>query len=255
MAAAAICVVLHDVAPDTRAACERVLDAVADVQQAPVTLLAVPRYHGAPRSPLFERWLHERSLCGDEVCLHGYTHLDEGIPHGWFDHLRRHHYTRGEGEFCALDEAEATFRLNAGRRWLEALGLPPRGFVAPAWLLSKGTWRALAGQPFDYTCTLGAIHLLHERRSLSCQALVYSTSSGWRRGMSLVWNRTLAALQARQPLMRLELHPHDADYREIRRSWQAILREHGNDRRALTIAEVAERLRRGPNRGAAASSA
>jgi hypothetical protein len=239
-----MCVVLHDVAPATGAACERVLRAIGEVGDLPLTLLAVPRYHCDPPRPEFDAWLGERHRQGDEIALHGYTHQDDGVPHGILDHLRRHHVTRGEGEFSDLSLTEAMRRLTAGVRWFGRLGLDLRGFVAPAWLIGPGTWEALRWFDLSYTCTLTRIVLLPERHSLRSQSLVYSASSPWRRQASLAWTPALAALQRRNPVLRLELHPHDADHAAIRRSWQRLLASHLRDRRATTLADVAERWRR-----------
>lgn len=239
-----LCVVLHDVAPATRAGCERVLAALREVApDLPLTLLAVPRYHCEPSSRDFSAWLGERHAGGDEIALHGYTHLDDGEPHGLVDRLRRRHYTRGEGEFSDLSIIDATQRIRAGIKWFARLGMVPHGFVAPAWLMSPGTWEALRWLNLSYTCTLRQLVLLPERRALTSQSLVYSCASAWRRQASLAWNATVAATLRHNPLLRLELHPHDADHPAIRRSWQRLLAQHLPDRRATTLAVVADRFR------------
>ena len=238
-----LCVVLHDVAPATWPACVRVLDALQRIGDFPVTLLAVPRYHGEARDAAFERWLCERAARGDEVALHGYTHLDERRPRNPLDWLRRRCYTRGEAEFWDLPFDEAARRLDAGVQWLRSLGLPPAGFVAPAWLLGPEGWRALRGQPFDYTCTLRRFYLLPERHALACRGQVYSTASAWRRGASLLWNAALARLQRRRPVVRLELHPGDAQHPRLQRSWQRLAREQARSRQACTLQQLARELR------------
>lgn len=239
-----LCVVVHDVAPATQAACERTLAALREIGEIPVTLLAVPRYHGSGRDPAFERWLVGRAAAGDEVALHGYTHRDDaGDTTGALDYARRRIYTRGEGEFWNLDEGEATRRLDAGRAWLAALGLPPAGFVAPAWLLGAPAWAALRRQSFDYTCTLRRFHLLPGSASVDCQAQVYSHSTAWRRAMSLLWNATLARLQSGHAVVRLELHPGDVDHPALRRSWQRLATRQLASRRACTLRELSGWLR------------
>jgi len=239
-----LCLVLHDVAPATWSACERLLLAIAEVAELPLTLLAVPRYHCAPRSREFEHWLRFRAAGGDEVALHGYTHQDDGVPHGALDHLRRRVYTAGEGEFCALSPSEALRRVIAGAQWFRTLGLPLRGFVAPAWLLGRGGWDALRWFDFRYTCTLSRIVLLPERRALHCQSLVYSARSAWRRQASMVWNRAVASAQWQHPVMRLELHPGDADDAALRLSWQRLLEAALCERVPHTLAQAAEQFRR-----------
>jgi len=234
-------VVIHDVAPATQGACERLLSAVADVGDLPLTLLAVPRYHCQPRSREFERWLYNRWASGDEIALHGYTHQDDGQPRGMVDRLRRRVYTRGEGEFWDLTPDEAVLRLDAGVQWFRSLGLPLHGFIAPAWLMGEGAWAALRHFNLEYTCTLRSLYLLRERQRLVSQGVVYSTSTAWRRACSVVWNRAVATAQRQCPVLRLELHPGDAEHPEILRSWQPLLDAELKRRRPTTLADVASR--------------
>ncbi|HEV7912255.1 MAG TPA: polysaccharide deacetylase family protein [Albitalea sp.] len=238
-----LCVVLHDVAPATLGACERVIAALDDVAPLPLTLLAVPRYHCQPTPASFVVWLAERQRRGDEVALHGYTHQDDGVPRNAVDHLRRRHYTRGEGEFADLSMTEAMRRITAGMRWFGRQGIALHGFIAPAWLMSEGTWEALRWADLSYTCTLRRIVLLPDHRTLTSQSVVYSSSSAWRRQVSRAWNCALAAMLRHNPVLRLELHPHDADHAAIRRSWQRILEAHLAQRRPRTLCDVAERFR------------
>ena len=239
-ARAGVCVVVHDVADARLAACERLVSAIGDVASVPLTLLAVPRFHHAVASATLVDWLTTRERAGDELALHGLTHLDDGRPRNAVDWLRRRHYTRGEGEFWALEPNEAAQRLKAGRQWFADNGWTVHGFVAPAWLMGPGAWTALRQFDFSYTCTLGAVHTLqagrvaHTERS---QSLVYSTSTAWRRASSLLWNRSLAQRMQSAQLLRLELHPHDADHPAIRRSWQRVLASALSARSALTLSQ------------------
>ena len=236
----ALCIVLHDVAPGTWASCQRLLDALERIApDAPVTHLAVPRYHNQPRDPAFEAWLQARAQRGDEIALHGFTHMDERPSRGLIDHLRRRHYTRSEGEFSDLPYPQATERIDAGMRWLQELDIEAKGFVAPAWLLGGAAWQALrAQQRFDYTCTLRHIHLLPGEQRITAQAQVWSNSAAWRRGLSVLWNATLAARQRDQPVVRLELHPADIDHPVLARSWIGVARVHLQSRRVRTLHQV-----------------
>jgi predicted deacetylase len=241
-----LCVVLHDAANETHAACMRVVEAIREVAPAarvPLTLLAVPRYHRHPNKAPFEHWLKQHEAAGDEIALHGYTHLDEGSPRGPLDRFRRHIYTRGEGEFSDLTAIEARARLQAGVRWFHDLQIPLDGFVAPAWLMSSGTWEALATVRLTYTCTLGHVMLLPSRRRVGSQSLVYSNANGWRRLMSRAWVTSIAALQAKRELLRLELHPMDAEDAALRRHWQGLLAHLLAQRTAVTLSEAARRCK------------
>lgn len=238
-------VVLHDVAPARWAGCRRVLAQVERVArqagvELKVSLLVVPNLHGAPATPGFVRWLRRLSASGHELVLHGWTHRDESpAVGGFFDHALRRWYTAGEGEFAALTQDQAAARLALGKAWAQRERLPMRGFVAPAWLLSAAAWDAVAEAGFDYTCTLTQIVSLPERHALHARSLVFSTRSGWRRLASVAWNAVLGRWQRDAPLLRLELHPADADHALIRRCWSRLLAQGLRDRRWLRLAEAA----------------
>jgi uncharacterized protein len=239
-----LCIVLHDAAPSTRPACVRTLAAVRQVAgDVPVTILAVPRYHDEAPSAEFEAWLGERVRRGDELALHGCTHRDDGAPEGRLDALRRSQYTRGEGEFWALSRVEALARMDIGIAWFANNRWPLYGFVAPAWLLGPGARAALFERSFDYTATLRQlVHLPSQVAEIS-QSIVYSTASGWRRSASLAWNRLVDLAERRNPVLRIELHPRDADFVAVRRSWQAILQRALKHRRPSTIVDFMRRAR------------
>jgi predicted deacetylase len=237
-----VAVVLHDVAPPTWAACERLRRCVEAVAPVPLTWLAVPRYHGAAREAPFEAALGARLAHGDELALHGLTHRDEGRPRGAFDRWRRSVYTAGEGEFAALGQAEARRRLDEGRAWFEARGWPLHGFVAPAWLASAGTLDALEELGFAYTCSLSRLMALPSRRSLHAQSLVYSTRAAWRRTLSLGWNASVARVERQRPLLRFELHPGDAEHAAVRASWMRLLAAALREREAVTLSQAVQRL-------------
>ena len=239
-----VCIVLHDAAPSTRAACVRTLAAVREVAgDAPVTILAVPRYHGEMPTAEFEAWLGERARRGDELALHGCTHRDDGTPSGWLDGLRRRRYTRGEGEFWSLSRAEALARIDIGLEWFARNGWPLSGFVAPAWLLGPGAREALIERPFDYTATLHQLVHLPAQIPATSQSVVYSTSSAWRRASSLAWNALVDVFERRNLLLRIELHPRDADFAAVKRSWQGILARALRSRKPATVAEFMRRSR------------
>ncbi|HEX5686236.1 MAG TPA: polysaccharide deacetylase family protein [Ideonella sp.] len=245
----ALTVVLHDVSPATWPACLRVMTAVRRVarregKRLPMTLLVVPAMHGEPATPAFVRSLRYLVGHGHELALHGLTHSDDAPPRSsWLDHVRRRWYTDGEGEFSALDRSEATRRLALGRAWATLLRLPMRGFVAPAWLLSEASWEAVESAGFAYTCTLNEVVALPGRQGLHARSVVFSTRSAWRRLASVVWNTLLAGWQQRAPLLRLELHPHDADHAAVLRCWSRILARALRDgRRPLRLDDVARQV-------------
>lgn len=243
--------VLHDVAPSRWGACQRVLDTVRSCGQragvnVPLTLLVVPRMHGDTRVPrAYLRWLQGMADAGHELALHGLTHRDEGPPlRGLRDYVVRRHYTAREGEFAALGRAEALARLHAGRTWAQALGLRMPGFIAPAWLMSAASLQAVADAGFQHTCTLTQVIALPDRQALPAPSLVFSTRSAWRRRLSMAWNTWLARRSEHTRMLRLELHPGDAEHEAVLRCWSSLLAEALRTRVPLRLAEAAMLARR-----------
>ena len=239
-------VVLHDVAPATWERCQRVMAALREVADVPLTLLAVPDYHHLGGGLDFERALHARRQRGDEIALHGYSHVDEKPCAGLRDRAVRRFYTRGEGEFSALTEAEARYRIEAGKAWFRRNHWPLHGFVAPAWLLSNAAWHVVRNSGFTYTSTLRELVLLpsevdRKPAVLKSQPVVYSTGAWWRRKLSLPWNAALArrlASDAGPAIARIELHPWDADHHDICHSFQQALWTLLREREACTTHEA-----------------
>lgn len=255
----ALCVSIHDVAPATWPECRRLLAAVRQVADIPLTLLVVPRFHrAAAASAAYDAMLGELLAQGHELALHGYYHLDTAPLRGpWRERFLRTVYTEGEGEFAALDAEQARRRLELGLDWFRQRNWPVHGFVAPAWLLSEQAWRALRACPFEYTTTMCYFHCLSpgadaapERpplpRALFAPTLVYAARNGVGRSLSPRCARPLAWWQQSAPLLRLALHPRDACYPPLLRHAQQLIEDLLRSRRALTKVAFARSWRARP---------
>lgn len=241
-----LCVGLHDVAPAQWSGCVRVMRAVREVADIPITLLLVPALHGrrSADSPSFEARMSACLERGHELALHGYYHADPHVPSGVRDWFWRRIYTAGEGEFSALSVTAAMRRLQAGQQWFAANGWPLRGFVPPAWLMGAGAWEAVRRlDAFDYLTTLGHLHLLRSGQTIRAPCLTWSCRSGARRIASRAWTFMLASLAERDELVRVALHPADADYPAVRRSIQRRLAQLLESRTALTKAGFVDKTR------------
>jgi len=236
----ALCVSIHDVAPATWRACEILMAAVRDVADIPMTLLVVPNYHHGPKptdisDAGFTRVLEAERQRGCELALHGYTHWDDGPPpRNLYEYAKRHWYTAREGEFSALDEKEAEKRIRLGLDWFGERDWKPEGFIAPAWLPSAGTWAMLSTTAFAYTCTLSRFYLLRQRRWLHSAAITYSTRSPVRRELSRHYTRAHLMMAGETPLLRLVLHPADAQFSKVIAHHQQVITLMLRKRRAMT---------------------
>jgi predicted deacetylase len=246
-----LCVSIHDVAPATWPDCLRLVQAIRAVADIPLTWLVVPHYNfREERSSAMEAGLDAALGRGDELALHGYSHLDtEANGGGLRARFLRNVYTRREGEFAALDRDEARRRIELGLEWFGARGWRPTGFVPPAWLLGEGAWQALRESPFTYTTTFSHFHCLQGGRAdaagvkpLLSPSMVYAARNRSGRWLSPRVADATAAMLAKSPLVRFSMHPPDVRYPDLVRHTQRVLERLLAQRTAVTKAECAQRL-------------
>ena len=210
---------IHDVAPGTLPAVQRLRDMIGRQGVARATLLAVPNYHHEIRldaSVETARWLRERAEAGDEICLHGHVHQARHRPHG-LDRLRAAAATAGEGECLQLEAAELDEMLVDGRKIVEdIIGKPVCGFVAPAWLEPPGFSQTLSARGFAWHESALWIERLTRGREQKYRfpVLGFATRTTARRIASLAYSGGLGILadmspSAVVPRVRLALHPSD----------------------------------------------
>jgi predicted deacetylase len=241
----AVCIAIHDVAPATMPACERLFALIAELGAPPATLLVVPDFHRRgriERDLAFVRAIDRRLANGDEVALHGYHHVDDGpVPHSPIEWLQRRVLTASEGEFSALTQHEAEQRIGAGLAMFERLHWNVAGFVAPAWLLGDGARAALARTPLRWTSTHGAIESLADAQRIVAPAISASARSAWRRWTSRRW-LTLARTAFRaEPLVRVALHPADVVDVALIDAWRRLIVALLSERTALTKSDALAR--------------
>jgi predicted deacetylase len=217
-----VLLVLHDVAPQTWQDYRPFIETVDALGNIPMTWLVVPDFHKADlvdKSPSFQRLMHERLARGDELALHGYYHCDDSpAPRTPQDFFMRRIYT-WEGEFYTLDRQQAMRRLEAGMEVFQHNDWPVRGFVAPAWLMSKGTRQALSQLPLDYTSDAQHLYRLPDFSPIDAPGIVWSARSAWRRGMSKIISDHREAHLQTAPTIRLGLHPVDMRHEFSRNYW------------------------------------
>ncbi|MFG2039985.1 DUF2334 domain-containing protein [Dactylosporangium sp. NPDC048998] len=204
---------VHDVAPATADETARWC-ADADALGIPVSLLVIPGpWRGMELSEHdgYAEVLRERAARGDELVLHGWCHR-AGPDGGAVRRAVGRAVARGAAEFAALDEQQATERLDAAKAVLDRLGLHTTGFTPPGWLASPAAVRALANAGFRYTTDhFGVKDLRSGRASVARRGFALSHrpgGTGERLGSAVL--RAGAAWAARRRgLVRVALHPDD----------------------------------------------
>jgi uncharacterized protein len=223
-AADSVVVSLHDVAPCTQQITSTIISELSAHGIRVCSILVVPDYHH--KGPFakhhgFVTWLRDLEADGHEIVIHGYFH--ERLSHTketLRDKFVTRFYTQNEGEFYDLGYEEALRRITTARDEFRALGLKPRGFIAPAWLLGNEAEQAVRDAELEYTTRLRTVCDLRSESTFAARALVYSVHNNWRRAISRSWNAALFRLMKTKPLLRISIHPPDYSQRPI---WKQIL--------------------------------
>ena len=234
----AVVVSIHDVSPRTRPACERILAEVGALGVGACSLLVIPDHHQRGHfleDAAFCTWLGGLARCGHEAVMHGYFHQrtrrDGETP---VAKVTTRFYTAGEGEFYDIDREAARSLVSRAREEFRGIGLDPRGFIAPAWLLGAEAEAALRDLGVEYTTRLGSVLDLRSSTAHRSQSLVWSVRSAWRRATSRGWNAFLFKRLAVHPLLRIAIHPVDIGHPAIWRQIRVLVTRAIADRKALT---------------------
>jgi predicted deacetylase len=179
--------------------------------------------------------LRELEENGHEIVIHGYFHErprrnGEGLRAKFLTRF----YTNGEAEFFDLTYDEAFARITLARDEFRAAKLSPIGFIAPAWLLSRGAQEAAREAGMQYTTHLGSVTDLLTGESQPARSLVYSTRAAWRQTASLAWNATLVRGAEMRELVRLSIHPADFAVSKIRSQIIALAQRFARTRKPTT---------------------
>lgn len=216
----AVVVSIHDVSPATL---ERTKEILTDLKRAGAircSLLIVPDHHHrglVSDSDPFAGWLRSGCEQGHEAVLHGFYHLRENKQSdGVLKRAVTRSYTAGEGEFFDLPKDTALHLLARGRAALEACGISPTGFIAPAWLLGSEAEQAVRESGFGYTTRISTVSDFQTGKVYRSRSQVWSVRAAWRRTCSLAWNFLLFQKTLQAPLTRIGIHPPDWDHPRIR---------------------------------------
>ncbi|MBK8012749.1 MAG: polysaccharide deacetylase family protein [Deltaproteobacteria bacterium] len=183
------------------------------------TLLVVPAFEvrGQGRNwdlrkhPESARWLRHQQARGSEIVLHGLSHRAFARPppgaRAWLMH---HGYSRGCAEFAHIGRQEAKRRLGAGQNIFEDCGLKTDGFIAPAWQQSPAAFDALRETGLQYTAFFGSVVDLKRDLRMKTPVLTFSAPGVLTDHAKRAFMRGRETWAAKTPLIRVALHPEDA---------------------------------------------
>jgi predicted deacetylase len=237
-------IAIHDVGPRFETEVDRIRDFLSTRTDATrIALLVVPNHWGqaplrpgSPYAARLRRWTEE----GNEIFLHGWFHRDRTAHPKFIDRMKARHLTAGEAEFLGIARSRAIRLMKAGSALLQDVtGRPVSGFVAPAWLYSKGAREALT--------TLG-LPLAEDHRTvwhpptgeiLSRDTVISWASRSYGRILSsIAFARASRTLLRHQRQVRIALHPADLNVESLRRSISDTIAHFGYSRRLARYADL-----------------
>src|SRR5437868_15205850 len=229
---------LHDIAPSSQQIANTIISELGRRGVSVCSLLVVPDYHHQglfTRNQQFVSWLRGLEADGHEIVIHGYFHeRPRRAKESLRDQFLTRFYAQNEGGCNDLAYNEALRRIVTARDELLAHGLKPRGFVAPAWLLSEEAERAAGDAQMEYTTRLRTVCDLRSGNVFPARTLVYSARNGWRRSVSRAWNATLFRFLKGTSLLRVSIHPSDYSHPAIWRHVTELVERSVESRTATT---------------------
>lgn len=232
----------HDLSPECWKLCDRFITKLKSYGIDRISILLVPCWHGNSYfidNPEFVEWLKMQVMNENDIILHGFYHIKSGIATGGLFHqILARFYTAGEGEFFQIEEAEAEQKLAKGLNLLEQIGIYVKGFVAPAWLMSKECISVLKKMGFRYTTKLNSIEFLQNNLKIYAPVLTFSSRSLGRRFLSLLWIYLWLFCNRYVPIIRLSVHSNDLLYSEIEKTIFSIIKKLTKTRIVLTYSDL-----------------
>jgi uncharacterized protein len=231
---------IHDVTPALEPPVRRLWTICAERGLRPA-LLVVPNWHGQCQLhlyPAFVGWLKQCAAQGAEIVLHGERHDEVGLPRRPTDHWRALGKTAREGEFLTLSEPQAYERIARAQRYLQELGLPPVGFVPPAWLAREEGYRAVARAGLEFSEDDRRVRLFPAGQRIAAPVVRWSARSPVRAWGSVAVARGRWLLQRSAPVARLALHPQDLDHPATARALPRALDRWLSLHRPISYAEL-----------------
>ena len=242
----ALVVSVHDVAPATFERSVRLVK-ILESRGVRASLLVIPgvwKGHGPLSDDRFAAWLREVEGRGHEIIQHGLHHVAVHSRGGLRTRLG-HLIGRGCEEFWELSSSEAYELAREGRLRLSAVGIRPKGFIAPAWLASRGTMRALRELEFEFSTTHSRIVDLGSATSVRSFALSQRPGSSMTLFAAVIVRLLGFSIMRSGGVVRVAMHPDDLDsnialWSSLRTIDDAIR----SGRPSVTYGEVVVRSRR-----------
>jgi len=160
---------IHDVTKSSLSKVKRIKELLMEEGIEKITYLLIPNYHEKETLTEVREEIKEVISDGEPV-LHGYTHKGKE----YFKLSPMKLFTSNEGEFVSFEEKELKERIRKGKKMLEKLGINPKGFIPPAWLIRKTTLKTLKEEGFEFATNRYFIFNLKINQKLFSPVVTFS---------------------------------------------------------------------------------
>ncbi len=238
---------IHDVSPAFTSELKEMVDELDSAGVSPRSILVVPNYqecHNIGKDDEFLNWIHSLQEQGDEIVHHGYTHLAGESHHSSPRYyLYERLFAKGCGEFQYLGYREAIQKITSGEEILHRGGMHCQGFVAPGWLMSRETARALLAKHYSYATATRQFKDYETGLNVESEVVRFVPKPRFQDYLYRQYDLYLVRIrQKKRRLARIALHPLDMRFGKPFGFALKIIRHLRNERILATYLDFARTL-------------
>ncbi len=237
-------IAIHDVSPVHEETLREAVSILGGMGIDRYSMFVIPDYRGRCSlrdHPRFCLWLKGLMAQGAEMVLHGYRHCGPDRGLGPLDTVRNAVFTRGEGEFLGMTGEDALKLLRAGTEIMEdCLAWRSEGFVAPAWLYSRGTRTALSRLGFKAAESRWRVWNPSSGATLlKVPVANYAGGGAFKRSLASFWVAVYPLMFGAGSTLRFAMHPDDFQDEHRRRGVIRFLGRVSSGRTPVTLRQLA----------------
>jgi len=234
---------IHDATPEFKTELGEIVSELDRNDILKRSVLVIPDYLGKNNllhNDGFIDWLHQIQDKGNEIVQHGYEHVSTNKDyHSLYGKFVGERLAHGCGEFQNISREEANSKIQQGENIFNQIGIYPKGFVAPGWLLNKESEKAIKDEGFTYTTTFKNIEFFLQQRTEKSEIIVFTSGKGIiNKGFEIYNNRLLKKNFKKRRIARVAIHPQDLKNPRLFEFTLDAIKQLRKERKIITYADL-----------------